>query len=75
MQFTFTPPDSAVARDFLERASKHLATLSPTAREAWFRDWIPYMRRAPIGDGVSPADRLHVVDTLENWRDLSKEAA
>jgi hypothetical protein len=75
MQFTFTPPDSAVARDFLERASKHLATLSPAAREAWFRQWLPYMWRAAVRDGVSPADKLHVLDTLERWRDLSKEAA
>ncbi len=74
MQFTFTPPNGAMARDFLERSSKHLETLMPAARDAWFRDWIPTMRRAPVSKKVSAFDKSLVVITLQRWAD-QKEAA
>lgn len=68
-QFTFTPPNGAVARDFLERSAKHLETLTPAARDAWFREWIPAMQRAPIGKDVSAFDKSLVVITLHRWAD------
>ena len=74
MQFTFTPPVSPAARRFLERSAAHLATLTPAARDAWFRMWIPTMRNAPVGKKVGAMDASLVVITLERWRD-QREAA
>lgn len=74
MTFTFTPPNGAKARDFLERASLHLEKLTPAARERWFRDWIPAMRRAQNADGFSAFDQSLVVITLQNWRDQTEAA-
>ena len=75
MQFTFTPPASSKAAAFLERCAAHLATLSPEAREKWFRDWIPTAALLPLDREVSAFDKSHVIMTLMRWQDEAREAA
>lgn len=68
MQFSFTPLVSFTANSFLERSAAHLATLTPKARDTWFRLWIPAMRNAPVGADVGAMDHALVVATLERWQ-------
>jgi hypothetical protein len=72
MSFTFTPPASRKAASFLERAAAHLETLTPAAREAWFKEWIPAMRQAPLSGEVGAACKSLVIVTLERWREQAR---
>lgn len=75
MTFSFDPPSSEKARGFLERCASHLATLSPEAREKWFKEWIPAAKRLPLDREVSAFDKSLVITTLMGWQDAAREAA
>jgi len=65
--FTFTPPASRKAANFLERSAKHLRSLPAHERKTWFEHWTPKVADMPLGDGVTAADKSLVILTVDRW--------
>ena len=59
------------ANDFLVRFAAHLETLSPVARAAHIKQWLPALRnqRSAMRAGVDAFDQAIVLITLQAWCD------
>lgn len=73
--FTFTPPASFKAAQFLQRSADHLAKLRPAGRHVWLKTWCVAVRDFPLSADLDAHAKSHVIATLERWRDEVNEMA
>lgn len=71
MQYSIPDGLHHAANDFLVRFAAHLETLSPVARVAHIKQWLPVLRnqRSAIRAGIDAFDQAIVLITLQAWCD------
>ncbi len=69
MQYPIPAGLQHTANDFLVRFAAHLETLSPVARAAHIKQWLPALRnqRSAMRAGVDAFEQAIVLITLRSW--------